>query len=316
MSRRELLRLGLLGAGSLMVQGAMQACGGSASPGTPQSLGQLLNARHKAGDGTELSVVLAGEDWVSALDNYLAFGLVRKGGLPIFGAQAKAWLVPSVDPEAKATPLGPFAAPWYGYAKPEASPSPQGINAFHATFPTPGIWTLVAETTTGKKLVNTAAMQVKPRAQTSTRVPEDKAIASRTPTVANNQGVSPICTRTPACDMHQLSLAEALAGGKPTAFYVGTPKFCMSRTCGPDLEELLIVENALRGKVSFIHAEVYLNDQTQTIEQQILSPTMKEWHLQSEPWLFLIDRTGTIASRFNGPFTADQIRSALDPMVG
>jgi hypothetical protein len=176
----------------------------------------------------------------------------------------------------------------------------------HVNFSRPGFWTLIAETTTQSRLIGTTYIQVKAKGHADTKIPGDTAIPSVTPTVANNEGVSPICTRKPPCDMHQITLKDAIGSGKPTAFFVGTPEFCQSRNCGPSLDELLAVENNLHGQANFVHAEVYLNDQTQTIEHQIPSPTFKEWGFQSEPWLFVIDRNGVIASRFEGDFTASQ----------
>jgi hypothetical protein len=42
---------------------------------------------------------------------------------------------------------------------------------------------------------------------------------------------------------------------------------------------------------------------------------MLQWHLLTEPWLFLIDRKGVLASRFEGPLTAGQIKAALAPLL-
>jgi hypothetical protein len=116
--------------------------------------------------------------------------------------------------------------------------------------------------------------------------------------------------------MHQIALRQAIASGKPTAFVIATPAYCTSRNCGPSVDELLTVESELRGKANFVHAEVYLNDQSQTLAQQIPSPTFAEWKVQTEPWLFAIDRNGVIASRFEGGFTAGQARAALNPLLG
>lgn len=116
--------------------------------------------------------------------------------------------------------------------------------------------------------------------------------------------------------MHRVTLAEALGAGRPVAFIVATPAFCHSRTCGPNLEELISVQAEVGNEATFVHAEVYADDRPETIEKQVTSPTFREWGLVSEPWLFLIDRSGTIASRFEGPLTADVIRSALAPLLG
>ena len=318
LTRRELLRIGLLSAGGLALSGVVGACGSKTDVLTASTFGDLLKARKDAGDGS-LDVFMGGGDYVASGDNYLVLFLqqAKANGARLFGAQARAWITHSSDPGAKATPVGPLPAPWYPYAHPDGGPPlPQGLNAVAVTFPTPGIWTLVAETTTGPHLVGTTVLQVQDKGHAQTKIPGEPAIPSLTPTVANNQGVSPICTRKPPCDMHQMTLKEAIGNGKPTAFFVGTPEFCMSRNCGPALDELIAVENDLRGQVNFVHAEVYLNDQTQTIEQQIPSPTFKEWGFQSEPWLFLIDRSGVINSRFEGGFTAPQAQAGLKPLIG
>jgi len=319
LSRRELLRLGLVGAGGLAAAGLLQACGGShpdVSTGT--SLSGLLKARKDAGVGTSLVVPsLAGEDYVAGVDNYLAFYLAKPNGDRLFGADTRVWLTHTSDPNASVAPTGPKPAPWFGYANPEPGPTvTKGLNGLQVNFDQPGVWTLVVETTSAPRQLATTLVQVKDRTRATTKLPGDKAIPSDTPTVDNARGVSPICTRKPACDMHQITLRQAIASGKPTAFVIATPAYCQSRNCGPSVDELLGVEAELRGKANFVHSEVFLNDQSQTIEQQIPTPTFAQWGVQSEPWLFIIDRNGVVASRFEGGFTAGQIRTALTPLVG
>jgi hypothetical protein len=113
-----------------------------------------------------------------------------------------------------------------------------------------------------------------------------------------------------------VTLAGAIASAKPTAFIVATPKFCMSRTCGPNLEELIAVAREIGDRANFVHVEVYRSDNAEDIQRQAVSPTYAEWKMQSEPWLFLIDRQGKISSRFEGPIVASTIRSAFEPLVG
>lgn len=323
LSRRELLRLGLAGAGGLAAAGGLSgllaACGGKAPDvATGTSLSGLLKARKDAGVGTQLVVPsLAGEDYIAGIDNYLAFYLAKPNGDRVFGADTRVWLTQSSDPNASVAPTGPMPAKWYGYANPEPGPSvPKGLNALQATFDQPGVWTLLVETTAAPRQLATTLVQVKDKTKADTLLPGAKAIPSDTPTVDNARGVSPICTRKPPCDMHQVTLRQAIASGKPTAFVIATPAYCQSRNCGPSVDELLGVENELRGKANFVHSEVYLNDQAQTLEHQTPTPTFAEWGVQSEPWLFIIDRDGVITARFEGGFTAALIRSALTPLVG
>ncbi|HYR61390.1 MAG TPA: hypothetical protein VET24_01985 [Actinomycetota bacterium] len=318
LTRRELLHLGFIGAGGLVLGGLYEKFGTRPNVLTGPTFGQLLSARRQAGDGS-LQVFVGGEDYVAGVDNYVVLFLQHGGanGARIFGTDARMWITPTADPSARLMPTGPIPSPWFGYAHPDGPPPlPQGLNAVRINFSTPGFWTLIAETTTQTRLIGTTYIQVKAKGNTDTKIPGDAAIPSLTPTVANNEGVSPICTRKPPCDMHEITLKDAISSGKPTAFFVGTPEFCQSRNCGPSLDELIAVEANLRGRANFVHAEVYLNDQTQTIERQIPSPTFKEWAFQSEPWLFVIDRNGIIAARFEGGFTASQAQAALQPLMG
>lgn len=318
MDRRAFLRTSALGLAAVATPGFLAACSrGPRDPADAATLGELLSRLEDAGAQRGLSVFLAGEDYVEGVESYLGFGLVRDQAGPIGDEAATLWLAPTADPEAPVALLGPLAAAWQGYVKPDGPlPSPQGINAATIDFDAAGIWTLVAQVDGPQgALVGTAAVQVKPRDQASTRLPGEEAIASLTPTTTDNRGVDPICTRTPPCDFHQVTLREALGASKPTAFYIGTPRFCTSRTCGPNLEELIAVADQVGDRATFVHAEVYRDDEPDTVAQRIVAPTFTEWGLQSEPWLFLIDADGVVASRFEGPVTASVITQALQPLL-
>ena len=61
-----------------------------------------------------------------------------------------------------------------------------------------------------------------------------------TPTVEDGRGVNPICTREPACPLHDVSTqSSALSAGQPVAYLIGTPAYCQTAVCGPVLDLLL-----------------------------------------------------------------------------
>jgi len=311
-NRREFIKRGLVVAAGVSVPGLLDAC----SPRTTKtknahSLQALADSKVQSGSRQALDALVAVSDLALGFPNYVAFGLLPKGGPPLTGLDAKVWLAPSPNPASSAKVMGPLAAPWRGYAKPEAtSTAPKGVNALEIPFDKPGIWSVLIEVQSqGRSLLASTALQVKPRSET--KQPGDKALATLTPTVADNHGVSPICTKDPPCSMHQVTLAQALETMKPTAFIVATPRFCKSRTCGPNLEELIVVQQAIGDRANFVHAEVYKDDNPETVTQEQVSPTYKEWGLDTDPWLYLIDKQGTIASRYEGPITAAQIQPAL-----
>lgn len=111
----------------------------------------------------------------------------------------------------------------------------------------------------------------------------------------------------PPDDMHRLSIAQAIAQHKPLVVLFATPAFCTSRMCGPQTEIVEEVEKRFRGRVNFIHIEVYKNANP----ADGFAPTMVQWHLQTEPWVFVIDKRGVIAAKFEGPTGASEIESAL-----
>jgi len=109
----------------------------------------------------------------------------------------------------------------------------------------------------------------------------------------------------PSPDMHTETVADALAAHHPTLVIFATPAYCQSRTCAPELEVVRKLEPTYQGKVDFIHIEIW-QDPLKTY-----MPAVREWHLPSEPWIFIIGRDGKISAKFEGPTTRDEIDAAL-----
>ncbi len=127
-----------------------------------------------------------------------------------------------------------------------------------------------------------------------------------TPTDSDHRGVEPICTRTPECPLHTITLTEALAQGKPVAYLIGTPAHCQTGFCGPILDLLLELRDEFGDKVNFVHADVY-SDETLTAA----APALLAYHLEFEPVLYVADRTGTISARLDAAFDKVDMRAAI-----
>jgi hypothetical protein len=182
------------------------------------------------------------------------------------------------------------------------------IYAFRHEF-TPGIWLI--EVKTGSKTAE-AAFQVTPDA------PEpkigDQAPRSESPTMADHRGVEPICTRKPICSMHEMTIAEAIASGKPTVVTFASPKFCQSRTCGPTVDVVESVAKSFRESVNFVHVEVFKDEKTALTEEGD-SPTFAEWKLGTDPIMYFIDASGTIKDHWTGSAGVDELQGAVSALT-
>jgi hypothetical protein len=65
-------------------------------------------------------------------------------------------------------------------------------------------------------------------------------------------------------------------------------------------------------KVSFIHQEIYKDNDV----SKGLRPQLVPYHLQTEPWTFVIDRNGVISTRFEGAFSPGELERAVAKVSG
>ncbi len=133
-----------------------------------------------------------------------------------------------------------------------------------------------------------------------------------TDTLASTHGsVALLTTRTPPENMHSVSFNQVL-GKRPVALIFSTPQLCVSRVCGPVTDVLVSLQNEFQNRITFIHEEVYVAN----TPSKGLRPQMKAFHLETEPWLFTIDKQGVIVSRLEGAFGVTEARQALEAALG
>jgi hypothetical protein len=147
---------------------------------------------------------------------------------------------------------------------------------------------------------------------------------SRNLTARDVKDIRQIDTGVPPNDMHEMSIADAIAAHRPALVIFATPAYCASRVCGPQVEIVKTLEPKYRDRVAFIHVEIYelaQSDPTKPYSQvvrngrPVLAPVVLEWHLESEPWVFLIDRQGNVAAKFEGPTPAADVAEELDKII-
>jgi hypothetical protein len=172
--------------------------------------------------------------------------------------------------------------------------------------PKPGTYWLLTEPIGGRKIqaVGNVVVKDKPDAPAV----GDQAVSSDTPTLENATIKQLSTSRVPDPELHRLSVQGALAAKVPFVLTFATPAYCQSRTCGPVVDVVSAVRKREAGsKVRFIHVEVYQDNDPAKGENK----WFKEWHLPSEPWVFLVGPDGKVRERFEGTVSVRELDAAV-----
>ncbi|MDP8970597.1 MAG: hypothetical protein M3N52_08935, partial [Actinomycetota bacterium] len=222
----------------------------------------------------------------------VAFGLATQDNTPVDGADVRVWLVPD-----QGRPTGPATTSFH------SGLGERGVYLAHVDVPAPGVTWIVAVTADGAS-GGQAAMRAVPPADSETVAPGEPAVSTKTPTVAEGLAVAAVCTRKPPCGMHDVSLDDALAARRPVVLTFATPAYCVSAMCGPVVDVVESVRTSRDwGDMAWVHVEIYAD------AGRTLMPAVTDWNLPSEPWLFAIDRSGTVVDRLQGPVLAHELEA-------
>ncbi|MFZ9696446.1 MAG: hypothetical protein ACO3C5_02290, partial [Ilumatobacteraceae bacterium] len=218
LSRRAFIQRGVgFGAATVVAPSFLAACGGSRG----------------AGKGFDL----AGFDLVKRFPgDVLVPGRLR---LPFSLAGSEGVLTASADvdiPTALSFAITDIDGKGIGLDDPLVVTShvtdvPQPYWPLEVTIDKPGIYVvnLVGSDKPG------SSIQILDRSEVAVPLVGDPLPPVDTPTVSDARDVDPICTREPACPLHDVTLREALTLDKPVAYLLGTPAYCQTGTCSPAL---------------------------------------------------------------------------------
>jgi hypothetical protein len=236
---------------------------------------------------------------VSGVDQRLAFVLKSQDFIRPDGPVTIA-IGPGLKPDHLGQPIP-------GVIHTDSDPAPSYVTVTYR-FPAPGdYWVRAAY----KGQTADAPLQgIADPATTQVLVAGKSMISTTTPTVDNHHGVEPVCTRSPACPWHDISLDAALAEHRPLALLFATPKLCQTATCGPVLDQLLSLKTQFEGKVRFLHSEIYTDNSAQTN-----TPAVIAYRLTSEPVLFLAGADGIIKNRVDGLYGRGEAAAALTSLI-
>jgi len=246
-------------------------------------------------------------------DNRLAFGVIAKDGVPVYGKTA-IYVAPKPSDPAE----GPFVAPadvlltQPRYRSKQAALTTDPFFAVYGAdvpLSKEGKYSVLSATLSPDGKLVGAPTSIDVLKKSADPIPQvgQKAPKVHTDTLETAKGdVSKIDTRDPPSDMHAKDFADVV-GKQPVALLFSTPQLCQSRVCGPVTDIALQMESKYGKKMTFIHQEVYVDNNP----QKGLRPPLQQFHLQTEPWLFVVNKQGIITARLEGSIGVREFENAV-----
>ncbi|MGE0539056.1 MAG: hypothetical protein AB7R89_02635 [Dehalococcoidia bacterium] len=186
-----------------------------------------------------------------------------------------------------------------------------GVYVTHATFDQAGPWGVEATFMTRDGQAGKVATRFDVQPQSTSPAVGSQAPRTDNPTAADVKNLTEIDSAVePVAALHQESVADAIAAGKPALVAFVTPGYCSTRFCGPTYELVKKLIPEYGDKAALIHVEIYKDP-----INKVVADSVREWKLQSEPYIFILDRNGTITDKFEGPVSLSELEEALGNVV-
>jgi hypothetical protein len=311
---------------ALAVSLTLAACGGGDKKNSTSQGSSETTATTTGPDKVQGSV--ASYDLAVGPAGRFMFGMFNEAKGPVgygtaafsfyFLGETSASGTPQPGPTATAgyLPLPGSPPPPADSSKPVYLPTDQrGVYAADVAFDRAGFWGVSAVVDLGGRQEVKSAFKVQPKH--SVPFVGDAAPASQNLTVTT-PGAPPeavdsrasASTPVPDPELHQYTVAQAMAEKRPVVLVISTPTYCVSQFCGPVTDVVQKLAKDYATKARFIHIEVWKD-----YKAQQLNDAAKEWIAKgddiNEPWVFLIGADGKIAARFDNIVS----REALEPLL-
>jgi hypothetical protein len=255
--------------------------------------------------GTVLNVLLGTLD-LAVGGNRLMFALLDAEGEPI--KQDSVDLSFAYQDGAEATTGGEVTA------VPRQWPFDRVVYTAQVSFDRAGTWRMDLDSNLqGQPTLASTLMEVgqTPKTPALGSLPP----SSRSKTLGDVDRLEELTTDpTPDEELYLMTIADALQAGKPLVVTFATPAFCLSATCGPQVDVVKELKAAFLGRVNFIHVEVFDNpvEMRDDVRNGRLAQAMVEWGLETEPFTFVMDARGNVSAKFEGFATAEELDEAIE----
>jgi hypothetical protein len=183
----------------------------------------------------------------------------------------------------------------------------QGLYVAQLGFPRAGDWGIELLVSQADGAIEPVRLAVTVQDTSPTPALGSPAPRSRNPIARDVKNLREIDTsQKPDPRLHQVRIADAIAQRKPQLIVFATPQFCASRMCGQVVDIVRALLPAYGEQVAFIHQEIWEDFATKKA-----FPTVDEWRLSTEPWIFIVDGQGIIRGKFEGLVTINELEEVL-----
>jgi hypothetical protein len=248
--------------------------------------------------------------------NRFGFGLFDRSRKQITDAPAALY----IQSQNGGRVLGPYVAreeslkvngPWLSETVAKDPDAAKSVYVANVSFPRPGKYNVLGVVRHDDRLVPTGT-GVGVIARDPVPGVGDKPPLINTPVALSGPALDKIDTRSPHDDMHNVNFRDVI-GKKPVVLLFATPLLCQSRVCGPVTDIAEEVKHTMPGasQVAFIHMEIYNDNDA----NKGFRPQVRAFHLPTEPWAFVFDRSGRVAARLEGAFSASELETAIRAAV-
>jgi len=196
----------------------------------------------------------------------------------------------------------------------------------HTEFPQAGDWKAIFITEAPGSAQEAIGVAFQVQEKLPTVAIGEPAPASKTPKASDVGGdLKKISTDiNPDPTFYRMSVAEAVAAGKPFVLVFATPAFCQSAQCGPTLDRVKKAAASAPDDIEFINVEPYQMTFTEGRLQPVFDAnnqlqsvaSVDEWGILSEPWIFAVDGKGIVRASFEGIATDQEMQDAFKAISG
>ena len=259
-------------------------------------------------EGETLRLAMASSD-LAVGSNRVVFGVIDPDVGAIRGERVRVssfWLPPDGEREGPVESVDAVFREW--------PVSPRGVYTAQLRFDRAGEWGIGAVVVGADGSERRASVRVEVKAESATPAIGARAPASASKTLADVGDIGELTSDVnPDAGLYAVSIAEALEAGMPLVVVFSTPAYCQTATCGPQLEVIKGLKAEYGGRVNFVHVEVYDNpDEIRgDLSRAVVSPTVGEWGLPSEPWTFVVDGEGVVRAKFEAYATREEVEEGV-----